>query len=123
MRILVGTLYTIENEFEECCAAVRVQTHQDFEHLVIRNLPNKEAHATLYSTFVGRRNEFQLLVKVDADMVVENRGLLAGVVTAFTGQPTLEHLQISVHDWFTDRQVMGMNCYRHTVSWNLGDEL
>ena len=40
MRIFVGTLKTIENEFEECVASIERQTHQNFEHFVFEDLPN-----------------------------------------------------------------------------------
>jgi hypothetical protein len=40
MKLLVGTLYTIENEFEQCCAAIDRQTYDHFDLVVIRNLPN-----------------------------------------------------------------------------------
>ena len=48
MKIYVGTLYSGENEFEECVAAIQNQTYKNYDHFVIRDLPNKEAHVTLF---------------------------------------------------------------------------
>lgn len=52
MRLFVGTLYTIENEFDECVASIALQSYRNFQHFVFRNLPNKEAHDALYSAFM-----------------------------------------------------------------------
>ena len=60
MRILVGTLYTIENELEECLAAIKSQTHPDFESFVLQDLPKETACATLYRNFMDRADQFDL---------------------------------------------------------------
>ena len=83
MRILVGTLATIENEFDACTASIQRQTHRDFEQFVIRDLPNKQAHDTLYRTFMSRAEAFDLLIKVDADMVLTDDRFFEKVVERF----------------------------------------
>lgn len=55
MKVLVGTLYSGENEFSECKESLEKQTHKGFEHLIIENLPKKEAHHKLFSTFMERK--------------------------------------------------------------------
>lgn len=117
MRLLVVTLATIENELEACLAAIARQTHTDFEHLVLRNLPKREAHEALYGTFMDRRDEFDLLVKVDADMVLLSDRLFEDVEARFTAEPALQVLSIAVKDLYTDRLVSGLNTYRNTVTW------
>ncbi|MFH2008152.1 MAG: hypothetical protein ABI333_16335 [bacterium] len=123
MRLLVGTMVTIENEFEACQASIRRQTYQDFEQLVIRDLPNREAHEALYGTFRDRRDEFELLVKVDADMVVSSPTLFADVVERFQCNPELQVLSIAVHDYYSDRLVFGLNTYRNTIPWQRTGDL
>ena len=83
MRILVGTLATIENEFDACTASIQRQTHRDFEQFVIRDLPNKQAHDTLYRTFMSRSEAFDLLIKIDADMVLADDRFFEKVVERF----------------------------------------
>jgi hypothetical protein len=117
MRILVGTLYTIENEFEECCASLKAQTFQNFEQLVIQGLPNKEAHDTLYRTFEQRAAEFDLMIKVDADMVIEDRFLFEKIVSRFTADPLLNWLCLQVHDFYCNRLIWGLNIFRNTIRW------
>jgi len=123
MRLLVGTMVTIENEFEACLASIQRQTYQNFEQLVIRDLPNREAHEALYGTFFERRDEFDLLVKVDADMVVSSPTFFAEVVDRFGRNPELQILSVAVHDYFTDRLVSGLNTYRNTIPWQRTGDL
>jgi hypothetical protein len=122
MRILVGTLYANENEIEECLASIRGQTHREFEHVLVEGLPNREAHEALYRQFMDRAAEFDLLVKIDADMVICDRNLFANVAARFAAEPELDFLVIAVHDFMTDQRVMGVNVFRNTVRWNLGTE-
>ncbi len=117
MRILVGTMSTGENERERSRASVQRQTHPALEHLLIENLPNREAHEKLYGTFLARRDEFDLLVKVDADMVLRSDELFAGLVEVFAAQPSRQLLELKVHDWYTDRSMSGLNTYRNTIRW------
>lgn len=122
MQILVGTLKTIENEFEECVESIEKQTHQNFEHVVLEDLPKKEAHDTLYRTFMQRADEFDLLIKVDADMVIEDDELFAKIVDRFREHPQLKDLEIAVYDFFSDRLIWGMHAYRNTTTWETSDE-
>lgn len=123
MRLLIGTMVTIENEFEACQASIQGQTYQNFEQMVIRDLPNREAHEALYSAFFERRDEFDLLVKVDADMVVSSPTFFADVVDRFRRTPELRVLSVAVHDHFTDRLVSGLNTYRNTIPWERTGDL
>jgi hypothetical protein len=122
MKLLVGTLFTIENEFEDCCASIRSQSYRDFDHLVLRDLSKQEAHEALYGHFMDKAGEYDLLVKVDADMVIPDRDLFRKVVRRFESEPELDLLWVAVHDFFTDGLVIGLNVFRNTVRWRLGDE-
>jgi len=117
MRILVGTLYTIENEFEECCRSIQQQSHQDFEHFVIRNKPNKEAHDELYRTFMNRADEFDLFAKVDADMVIHDKELFTKIIQKFSENENMEMLTVKVSDFFTGKLMHGMHVFRSSVRW------
>ncbi len=63
MRLYIGILHTIENEFDDCVAAIRRQTHSNFEHFIFSGLGNTESHARLFGDFFARRNEFDLMIK------------------------------------------------------------
>ena len=122
MRIFVGTLYTIENEFEECVASIEQQSYRNFEHFIFRNLPKKEAHDALYRTFMDRSDEFDLLIKVDADMVIEDEHLFAKIVNKFQANDWLQQLQIAVYDFFSDQLIDAMHTYRNSVKWQKNEE-
>lgn len=119
MKILVGTLYSGENEYEECLKAIRAQTDVVFEHIVIENKPELEAHCLLFSSFLERSSEFELLVKVDADTVLNSPNLFNNIVARFEADPGLEVLSIALHDFFTDELINGLQTYRNSVRWNL----
>ena len=118
MRILVGTLYCGEQEFDDSVASVKGQTHPPAEHLVIERQPKRLGHEQLFGTFMQRRDDFDLLVKVDADMVLCRHELFAGIVERFRADDSMVVLSIKVHDYFTDRPASGLNCYRNTLRWN-----
>jgi hypothetical protein len=122
MKLLVGVLHTIENEFEECLAAIRRQTHTAVDVFVIEKLRNREAHERLYRTFMERAGEFDVFVKVDADMVLCRDDFFAGVARVFRESPDVDRLYVAVDDFFTQKLIMGLNCYRNTVRWPSSSE-
>jgi hypothetical protein len=122
MQLFIGTLYSIENEYSECIQAIENQSYQHFEHVIIKNLPNKKAHDALFSSFIERTDQFDLLVKIDADMVLVDCDFFAKVVQRFTSDEKLEHLEIAVQDFFSDQPIWGMNIYRNTIYWQKNNE-
>ncbi len=120
MRVLVGTLYSGENEYEDCLAAIQKQADVKFEHIVIKNKPELEAHRLLFTYFLERSAEFELLVKVDADTVLCSPNLFKNIIARFEADPCLEVLSIGLHDFFTDELINGLQTYRNSVRWNLG---
>ena len=123
MRVLVGTFVTIENEFEECVESIARQTYRNYHHVIVRNLESLDAHRILYGTFTERAAEFDLLIRVDADMVVENHQLFAWIVEQMTLRPAIEMLTIDIHDYFTDRLISGLHTYRSTVKFPADDPI
>ncbi len=116
-RVLVGTMHSIENQFEECLDAVRRQRGVEVEHFMVEGLGNREAHAKLYSSFMERADEFDVFVKVDADMVILRDDLLARIAERFAREPDLDLVTIPVHDFFTDSLISGLHGFRSSVRW------
>ncbi|MFO7902532.1 MAG: hypothetical protein R6U98_07725 [Pirellulaceae bacterium] len=116
-------MYCGENEFRECVEAIERQTYKDWEHFVVSNLPNKKAHDTLYRTFMERAEDFDLFLKIDADMVIENTDLLASIVEKFRTRANMLHCAIPVYDFFSDQLIPEMNVYRSSVTWRPQDDL
>ena len=120
---MVATLYCGENEFDECRESILRQSYSNFEHVVIKDLPNAAAHDALYRGFVERAAEFELLIKVDADMVIVRDDLFECAVRIFQNEPHLDLLAIAVHDFFTNALIPSLNVYRNTLKWKGGDAL
>ena len=122
MRIFVGTLYAGENELEECADAINRQKGVTFEHVIFKNLGNKEAADTLYRTFMDRSSEFDLLIKVDADTVLGDDHLFSNISQKFREHDWLDLLEIRLHDFFSDHLIWGLNSFRSTVKWKPAQE-
>jgi hypothetical protein len=116
-RFLVGVMYCIENEFEECIASIHAQEGVDLEVFVIRDKPNKEAHDELYQTFMERAGDFDYFVKVDADMVIKSHDFLSRVAQRMADSPSLIILTMALQDGILGVNVLGMHCYRSTMRW------
>lgn len=122
MRILIGILYCIENEFEDCISAIKRQTHKDFEYFVIRDLPNKQAHDKLYSSFMEKANEFDLFIKIDADMVLCRDDFFEKTIEVFEKNAKLQLLKTTLKDFFTNTFIGSLNIYRSNVIWNINND-
>lgn len=122
MKIFVGTLYSGENEFEECLDSIQKQSYKKFQHFVYKNLPNKEAHATLYRSFLERADKFDVLIKVDADMVLANTEIFRNIVEKLEANDWMEIFTIAVLDFFSGQLIWGLNAYRSSVRWDFDKE-
>lgn len=118
MRILIGTLYCGENEYLASRESIHDQSYRSWEHKVFSFLPGFEAHRALYTYFQENRDRFDLLVKLDADMVLGQDDILSRIVDRFTKDEELDLLLIPVHDFFTGRHIIGLNVFRNTVRWH-----
>ncbi len=123
MKILAGVMSTIENEYEECIASIQRQTYSDFDIFEIKNQPNKVAHDQLYSHFMNNSGEYNLFIKIDADMIIEDWHLFEKIVRAFTENERLDWLTIPVYDHFLNEHIYGVNVYRNCVKWEKNSEL
>lgn len=121
-RVLVGVLYSGEEDFRYCVAAIKAQRGVDLAWFVIEHLPNKQAHEALYETFMQKAAEARFFVKVDADMVLRSPDLVGGIARIFSAQPDVDLIRIPVRDYFTGRDIAGLNAFRSTVKWPACDD-
>ena len=122
MKILVGIMHCIENEFDQCIAAIKNQTHKSFEYFVVQNLPNKKAHDQLYQTFMSNADNYDYFIKVDADMVIARNTFFEEVTEYLTEKPDVDDLEILVHDFFTDTLIFGLHVYSNRYVWVKNNE-
>lgn len=115
-------MHCIENELNQCITAINNQSHKTIEYFLVQDLPNKEAHDKLYSTFMNRASDFDLFIKVDADMVLCRNTFFDEVIQEFSRDPEMDELEVAVQDFFTNRLIYGLHVFRNTVTWNISNE-
>lgn len=121
-RILVGTMYRGESAFEACRRSVLEQTHPEVEQRVVEGLPNREAHETLYRSFMEAADAYDLFVKLDADMVLRGADALAEVARYFRRRPGLDHAIFAVRDWLSGELIEGLHVFTGRARWTFPDE-
>ncbi|WP_430419214.1 hypothetical protein [Methylibium petroleiphilum] len=121
-KVLVGVMYSGENEYERCLQSIKLQKGVDVELFAIENTPNKEAHDRLYDKFNTDGDRCDLIVKIDADMILLDDFALHRVVRLFKDNGSLDHLMIDVHDYLSDMPIPSMNFYSNRVKWRGNDE-
>lgn len=117
MKILVGILYSGENEFEQCIASINRQKRVDFDIYRVSGKKNAEAHDELYGYFMEHSGNYDILVKVDADMVICVDNLFEMIHDEFCRNKLLDRLFVPVFDHFVLDNLGGVNAYRNTVTW------
>lgn len=115
--MFVGTMSCGEGDFAACCKAIAEQKDVEIEHLIIENLPEKEAHNKLWASWRDRQSTFDLFVKVDADTVLKNETILSQVATIMKNDPRVTGIQAPLHDFFTDGFINGLNCFSPKVTF------
>ena len=117
LRVLIGTLHSGESEFDQCVAELRRQSYTHWEQFVLANLPELEAHERLYARFMESAEEFDLFLKLDADMVLSAPDKLGAAVHLFEQSPSLDHAVFRVQDWMTQTPIVGIHMFRNQVRW------
>ncbi len=122
MRVLVGTLFSGENEFRQCKDSLQDQVFTNWDHVVYKNLPNKKAHETLYRKFMDEAENYDLFVKLDADMVFMSEQSLSKIVGTFQNYKHLDHALLGVKDWASNSIIDGLHIFSNRATWTKNDE-
>lgn len=117
LKVLVGTLFSGENEIQSCKKSVANQSYPKnlVEHVVIEYLPKKEAMDTLYRTFLN--SDKDILVKLDADMILADQDFIANAVRVFKHNESISMLQCSLTDFYSGEEMQGINVYSKDMVW------
>jgi hypothetical protein len=112
MKVLVGTLYCGEGDYDRCCESVKTQS-VPCEQFTISGLRETEAHRKLYETFKASDADYWL--KLDADMVLKNNY----VVETMMGEcsETTMCVTAMVDDYFSAQPIFGMHLYTRKMDW------
>lgn len=122
LQVLVGTLYSGENELDRCVDALKKQLFCHRSQFIIEHMAEKAAHDQLYDRFMHNAGEYDLFLKLDADMVMTDPASLGAAVEKFRESPELDHAVFTVQDWMTDSAIIGIHMYRNRVRWTKRDD-
>lgn len=109
IKVLVITLYSGENEYEQCCQSVKEQKGFVIEHKIIKNLPKQQAHQKLYESFNNNQSNFDYFAKLDADMVFSHPKALYNIIQNFN--KNIDIVSATVHDGITDSDMQSFNVF------------
>lgn len=122
MKVLVGILYSGEPQFAKCIDSVKAQEEVEFDYFIIENLPKNEAHDKLYNTFMSKAVEFDIFVKLDADMIIQAKDFFKFIIGIYLNNQFLDWLHIYIYDYITDKLISGLNVYSSNVKWNMNKD-
>jgi len=117
MKILVVHISTIENEIDASIQSIKEQTYKDYDIYYIKNKGKVQAHNVMYKYFMENDN-YDILVKVDGDMVINNKYLLERIIEIFKSK-NCDKMLIPVYDYFTEDYIIGMTVFNKNISWQL----
>jgi hypothetical protein len=86
-------------------------------YFVIAHRSKRDAHNLLYRLFTEHASDFDLLVKLDGDMVLGDQYTFRRALDFLEQRPEIELVLLPVRDSLTGRELVGMHLYRPTVRW------
>lgn len=120
MKILVGIIHSNEPQVKDCINSVKNQNFHDFhDYFIISGLTKSEAHDKLYSKFMDSKDDFDIFIKLDGDMIIERIDFFSFIENHFTNDENLDWIRIEVFDYFLRENLSGLNIYSKNVKWNL----
>jgi hypothetical protein len=117
-RVLVGTMYSGEEEYKECIILIKQQQNVNIDHFTVANKPIIEAHHLLYNTWNINREKYDFFVKIDADMLIYDFSLYYRIFEQFENT-NITGFQLSLLDYYTNNFIFGTHFYKKSVHFNL----
>lgn len=121
-RVLVITLYSGEAEYESCKKSVKEQDYGGLvDHIFIENLPNRAAHRKCYETIMKKTEDYELFVKLDADMVFTRKSAISDMIRFWRNEDKPDHMVCAVKDFIPNRLSMGVHVFTKNCKWTLDE--
>ncbi len=117
-RVLIGTLFCGESQIDRCRHAVREQKHVNLDQYIVEGLPSVKAHNALWDYWNDHRMEYDMIVKVDADMVLTHDEIIYNLYKFIQSHKGVNAVQIGLKDYFSGGVIYGLNCYSQAVWFN-----
>jgi len=115
-KIFIGTLEHGESEFEECLESIQKQQRINFEHKIIRNLPEHKAHKFLFDSWEKVRQSYDAFVKIDADnILIDSKGIFN--MYQLMKEKMGSGIQVRCIDYFSKQLVPGPTMFSTQVEF------
>jgi len=118
-KVFVGTMRSIENEFELSRQSLYDQKHVSTGTFIVANKPEHEAAMTLYNKWNAVKDYYDFFVQLDPDVVLAHSNVLSNACNLLADNPRFTSLQAPLHDYLSDAEVMGLNVYSTRVEFNV----
>lgn len=116
-KIFICTLYCGEGDFQKCIENVNKQKDVIITHKIISYLPEIEANNELYQSFMKEKNNFDVFIRLDADMVLIDDFVLSRILKKFNSNKDITKICTYVNDYFTNENIIGMHCFTKDVNF------
>lgn len=117
-------MYCGEGDYAECIRALSSQVGVIVQHVVIADLPEKQAHNALWQAWRDQKHGFDMFVKLDADTVLAHDKVLLGFWNVMEANSRVTGIQAPLLDYFTGGYINGLNCFSPRVTFrDTADEL
>jgi hypothetical protein len=122
MKIFVGVISCGEGDKDRSFSSIEAQERgniiSDVEIFKIDDLSEKKAHDLLHEAFRdASMNNYDVLIKVDADTVLAHQQIFINICEQFVANPKVTKVQAPLHDYFIDDLLNGLNSFSRNVKF------
>jgi hypothetical protein len=71
---------------------------------------------------MSESENYDLFIKLDADMVFRTPDELEKVVDLFSNKPDLDHAIVAVKDWYSDLLIQGLHIFSNRCVWEVNED-
>lgn len=121
-RVLVLTMYSGENEYDDCKRSVKSQRDCQIAHVNFENLNNEDAHRSLYEKIMCEKDDFDYFIKLDADTVLKDENSISNMLKEFQTESQIDHLVFPLCDLLSCSTIYGLHLYSKNVDWARNDD-
>ena len=122
-RILVGVLYSGESQYDRCKRSIESQAGVEIEVYSIEKKPNAIAHRLLYREFTRRGLNYDLLLKVDADMELTSRFTVRDIFQFMLRNSQVSQGVFPVFDFYSQANIVGLHAFKNEAQWIENEDL
>jgi len=120
-KIYIGTGYCDENknELKQCCEKVNKQKNVIIEHEIFyTSYIWKDTFQKMYDTWGTKKQDFDLFIQLDADIVLINDTIVSYMYNLLNGKKSYNQIVFPLYDFLSDTNLLILNCYKPTVKFN-----